>query len=141
MLLHYRLLSWEKKQKNKIKRWFRIQYYGIVDVGQTIPVHNYFGFKMRWQPLSVHHFWWGWLLMAPASHWTRSDDLLVYCVAYAVFCLGGYITLDDVYQHHRNVKHPEYHSPIHNFYGKYIYNGTGWMAKAIRKLNDWADGR
>jgi len=87
-------------------------------------VYSILGFKMRLNWFSVHHLYLGIALMFA---WLIHPILSV---------IGLYIALDDIYQHHRQVKEydPCYHSPLHNLYGKYLYKF--WI---IRKLNEFAD--
>lgn len=48
-----------------------------------------------------------------------------------VYIAGGIVALDDIYQHHRQVEDPGYHSPVHRAYGV-IYHKFEW----IRNLNE-----
>lgn len=50
--------------------------------------------------------------------------------------LGKYIQYDDYYQHYRQETEPDYHSPLHRFYGEYL-----WEITWIQQLNTWADKR
>ena len=76
------------------------------------PVYSIFGFKMRLKWLQGHHLYIGIGIMILALYTPFPLPIAL---------LGAYISGDDVFQHHRQVKEPSYHSPLHRFYGKYIY--------------------
>ena len=56
---------------------------------------------------------------------------------YPALLLGIYIAGDDIYQHHRQVFefNPCYHSPVHNFYGKYLYKYR--IVRFLNKVVSW----
>jgi len=104
---------------------------------------------MRWNPIGAHHMyygpfisWAGWEMMKASWvgdwHGIPLEPLTFLCIMVGVllFALGPYVSGDDIYQHRRQVWdiEPMYHSPVHNFYGKYLY-GIGW----VKKLNIWFD--
>ena len=78
-----------------------------------------------------HHFYIGiaLCLISFFAIWTK-----FYVVSCPVLALGFWLVADDIYQHNRQLKDPEYRSFLHRFYGKYLYK-IGW----IRKLNRLAD--
>ena len=104
----------------------------MVSEGEVNPVRNILGFKMRINWAESHHLYWSLILMALAGPWMRSDDLVVFCIAYALEALGLAVAVDDVYQHHRQVKDPAYHSPVHNWYGRTLYRYE-W----VKRLNEF----
>ena len=84
---------------------------------------------MRFNPYETHHGYYGIALMLLA--WVLSSyttwSLWMYMAGVVLF-------LDDLYQHIRQGREPEYHSPIHQIYGKYIYK-----FKTVQKLNRFFD--
>lgn len=77
-----------------------------------------------------HHMYIGWVLLLPGflliwSHLWLSIGLLV---------ISFWLMVDDIYQHIRQLSEPDYHSPIHRFYGNYL-----WKVRWIRQLNQWMD--
>lgn len=54
--------------------------------------------------------------------------------ALAVMAIGFYVFADDVYQHIRQRREPEYQSPLHRMHD-YLYRNSSF----IRRLNAWAD--
>ena len=89
------------------------------------PVHKLFWIlPVRMNVWEIHHLYYGIALMG----------LGIYLHNPIVFGIGFIIFLDDVIQHAKNVKNPEYHSPLHVLYGKYLYP-VPW----IQRLNKWAD--
>ena len=88
------------------------------------PVHNFLGLKLRMDFKEAHHLYWG-VVMALVFGWLKMPVLCV---------IGVLIALDDVYQHAKQVKNPDYHSPIHRAYG-WFYQRSG----LLRKLNWFAD--
>ena len=89
-------------------------------------IYSILSFRIRLNWFEPHHLYWG-LIFAGLSLlmplWA-----LIPCLA-----LGLYVAGDDIYQHHRQVVEydPCYHSPVHNFYGKYLYK-----YKVVRWLNE-----
>jgi len=65
-------------------------------------------------------------MMASTSYWIVFAGLLL-------FVLGAYVAADDIYQHWRQRDDWDYHSPVHVWYGKYLYGN-----KFVRWLNDKA---
>jgi len=98
------------------------------------PVHNILGFKARMNFREIHHGYIG-IAMVVSTYW-----LTMYPGWSTFMAIAGLILFtDDAYQHHHQVRCPEYHSPIHQFYGKYLY-----PIPFIQKLNriaDWLFGK
>jgi len=90
---------------------------------------------LRFNPWESHHLYWGIIAMgvayalSPSTPWVCCGS-----VSFWLYVIGALTALDDLYQHRRQVKEPEYHSPIHKMYGKYIYK-----LSIIQKLNSIAD--
>ena len=136
----------------RIRKWLRIRKYGITDIHGENPVHSYFGFKMRANWKEAHHLYWG-ILGVLMSWWgvvscLQLNELLGGILApilVAIEVVAGliwfYVALDDIYQHHRQVKEPRYHSPVHNWYICYFYVSNSWIARAVRKINKWIDSK
>lgn len=103
------------------------------------PVHYYFGYPMRWIPFQVHHLWIGLVgcVISLYGLWTAIDMSLyayvhnmplesilgafVAILQVLAFLIWGYVVRDDILQHHEQVENPEYHSPVHEWYGKTLY--------------------
>jgi len=102
-------------------------------------VYSILGFKMRLNWLQTHHLYWGLILMALAGYWALSDSLQVFGVAYALFALGLYVALDDIFQHHKQVTefNPCYHSPVHRFIYDYLKLYDRAWFRALNKFADW----
>jgi len=70
---------------------------------------------LRWWEL--HHGYYGVILIA-FGLWTMiaSGIWQGELIGAVLFALGAWCLLDDIYQHHRQVKErdPLYHSPLHN---------------------------
>ncbi len=92
------------------------------------PVHSIFGFRMRLNWGEIHHLYYGLVLMVVALFMSS-----IY-MAIPVFIIGALLSIDDLYQHHRQVDEPWYHSPVHNWYADTMYKYP-----VIRKINAWAD--
>jgi len=120
------------------------------------PIHNYFGFRMRANWKEPHHLYWGFLGVLLSLWGIHSCFVLneltsgilaqfkwVAPMLIGIEVVAGwiwfYVFCDDVYQHHRQVKEPSYHSPVHNWYVK-ILTGNSRIIKLIRKINEWFDG-
>lgn len=80
-----------------------------------------------------HHGYLALVMMAVALL------LSIFTMANGWFCAGLYtfgnwVLVDDLYQHLRQRKEPEYRSPLHRFYGRTI-----WQWRWVQALNAWAD--
>ena len=83
--------------------------------------------RITW--LQPHHLYAGILLMALAF-WIGGN------LGGMIFLIGLYLAIDDLYQHWRQVKQPDYQSPIHRLFvwlwdrtfGKFI-NWPLWLQK------------
>ena len=97
------------------------------------PVYNILGFKMRLKWAETHHGYYGIALMVWSAGW-----LLPGIFGAIVFLIGLYLFLDDVYQHHRQVEDPKYHSPVHVFIYDvlHLYDNPvfRWLNKMLDKL-------
>ena len=78
----------------------------------------------RFNPFESHHLYWGLIVCGVGYHY---DTVWLYVV-------GMVLVYDDLWQHHKQVQDPEYHSIIHQLYGRYLYKFS-W----IRKLNIMVD--
>jgi hypothetical protein len=84
------------------------------------PVYNILGFKMRLNWIELHHGYYGLFLMLLAYLMEAKSDLWnIYSILY-VFIIGVYLLIDDIYQHHKQVDNPSYHSPVHNAF-RFLY--------------------
>ena len=80
----------------------------------------------------VHHFYIGLILgligflliFTPCPAW----------IVWTLIGLGLILMLDDAYQHLRQRKEPEYHSPIHRLYG-WFYSRIGFLRKLNRIID------
>ena len=96
-------------------------------------IHTYGPLKLRWEPRQAHHMYWGAILVILGIVSPICMDIPPICVV--LLCvIGVALVLDDIYQHWRQVKEPEYHSPVHRLYVKYLRGGL------IIKLEKWIDG-
>jgi len=95
------------------------------------PKHNILGLEVRMEFFEWHHLYLGIvMLIAGIVLLVLSQWLLG-----AVLCaLGLILIIDDLYQHHRQVDEPFYHSPLHQLYGKLLYH-----IPFVRWLNRQAD--
>jgi len=84
------------------------------------PVHNILGFKIRCNYAETHHGYYGLVCIG----------LAYYFSSWPLYGVGAVLFLDDLYQHYMQVDEPNYHSPIHQIYGKYLYK-----IPVVRKLN------
>jgi len=78
-----------------------------------------------------HHFYLGVMLIILAF-------LLVWInwfLAIILFFVGIVLIVDDFYQHVRQQVDPDYQSPLHRWYVKYLWEKYAW----IRRLNEWID--
>ena len=98
------------------------------------PVVNILGFKMRINWYESHHLYWGILASLGVIPMCMSTNRTIVFLGVYLFALGVYVAIDDIYQHHRQVLDPGYHSPVHNWYGR-IYK-----YKLVRYLNDKVSG-
>jgi len=84
-------------------------------------------------PFEAHHFYWGLLLILIAFILIFVECIPL-LIIYIGFGLGVILMVDDAIQHIKQRKDRTYHSPIHQFYGKYL-----WPIPWIQKLNKWVD--
>lgn len=89
-------------------------------------VHNILGFKVRMKFSETHHLYWGLALIFAGMYIFSLQSIL----GSIILLLGLWCTIDDIYQHHMQVENPAYHSPIHVWYGK-----TLWQYKWVQKLD------
>jgi hypothetical protein len=93
-------------------------------------VYSILGFKMRLRWLETHHLYYGLILMllSPLSPYMA-----------VILVVGLYLSLDDLYQHHRQVKEysPCYHSPVHRFIYDYLKLYDRAWYRALNKFADW----
>lgn len=104
------------------------------------PVKNILGFTLRMRWAETHHLYWG--IIATYIGWLvlNSNIVLVPVFGFYILMLGIWTAIDDLYQHHRQVKEysPLYHSPIHNWYGTTLWS-FGWI-RALNKFSDMVFG-
>ena len=88
-------------------------------------IENWKNFK------GFHHFYLGLMLVIIAfvMIW------IYWYFAVLLFFAGTVLLLDDFYQHVRQQIDPDYCSPLHRWYAKYLWQKYAW----IRKLNEWID--
>ena len=118
------------------------------------PVYNIFGFKMRLHWMEAHHLYWGILgalvswsgvVSSTALYWLLEGNTLqiiasgLIMLQFIAMYIWIYVALDDIYQHHRQVKEPQYHSPVHLWYVGYFYVDNSMIARAVRKIADFID--
>jgi hypothetical protein len=102
-------------------------------------------FRFAWN--HAHHLYWGIL-----------DALIAYTGIVSAIALGGpigaillviqvlhlmiglYVTMDDIYQHRKQVFDMNYTSPVHKWYGKALYGKDSWMGRLVTRLNLMMDG-
>jgi len=77
-----------------------------------------------------HHFYLGLILCAIGFPLIWMTPVLAGCL----ILMGLICIIDDAYQHIRQQWEPEYLSPLHQFYSKYL-----WPMKWVQKLNKLAD--
>jgi len=77
-----------------------------------------------------HHYYMGLILCL------LGFPLIWYIPIFAglLILLGLICIIDDAYQHIRQQWQPEYLSPLHTFYGKYL-----WKLEWVQRLNKWFD--
>jgi len=86
-------------------------------------VHNILGFKMYLGWCERHHGYYGLILIALSSWLMIATDVWQGVLMGAIlFGLGMWCLIDDIYQHHRQVKErsPLYYSPLHNAF-RFLY--------------------
>jgi len=119
-----------------------------VKLSQVNKIYSILGFEMRLKWLEPHHLYIGLGLLIVSLLGIVSSLQLGGPLGAVLFVihvwnalLGAYITIDDIYQHHEQVKRPQYHSPVHNWYVNFMATNSSWWVELIRKFNRWADGR
>ena len=98
---------------------------------ELTPVYNILGLKLRMEK-GVHHLYYGLALLALALYGGIKWDLPL--LVWGLYGIGVYLTLDDLYQHHRQVRDPYYRSPVHNLV-HYLDKLGPWT----RRLEAWAN--
>ena len=97
-------------------------------------VKKYGPLRLRWNPREAHHLYWGLICVFVALVASFFAPLWAFWIIWPVYIIGVLMILDDLYQHMRQVKEPDYHSPIHQIYVKYLRRGF------IIKLEKLVDG-
>lgn len=82
----------------------------------------------------VHHSYLG-LFLSLIGFWCIWVSLWI---AIPLMGIGQWLFYDDVYQHIRKQKEPDYHSPVHRLFGL-IYKWS-WVRK-VTKFFDWLFGK
>lgn len=68
-------------------------------------------FRFNWE--EIHHLYFGYLAVVVAAiHWMWWPKW----VSALVLVLGAVTFADDVYEHHRQAKEPDYQSPLHRLF-------------------------
>lgn len=88
---------------------------------KVIPVLGRFG-------RGVHHLYYGLLLMLVAALWIHEPTTFL-----VVYYLGFVCYLDDHLQHLIQIKHPDYHSPVHNL------TVLAYKIPGVKRLNQILD--
>lgn len=81
--------------------------------------------------VGVHHFWIGIFLLCVGFVALLNLHAAVWTICTG---LGIWLCVDDTIQHRRQIKHPEYRSPVNRLYGATLYK-----IKWIRDLNKFFD--
>lgn len=107
---------------------------------------------LKMKLMEPHHLYWG-ILLLPVSYWGLVSSIALNELVGGILApilvsmqvlnilVAVVLIVDDIYQHRRQVFEPSYHSPVHLAYVGAIYIGNGVFARAIRRLNEWADGK
>ena len=115
------------------------------------PIYSFFGFQMRLNWFESHHLYWGILGMlislsgfcsALSMHqYGLSEENALVSILGGIlaivqilsFCISLYVALDDIYQHHRQVEEPKYHSPVHYWYRETLgqYPFVIWLNRIV----------
>lgn len=78
-----------------------------------------------------HHLYLGLMMLAAGIALILSGKWILGGI---LALIGLILVMDDIYQHHRQVKDRNYHSILHVLYGKLLYKYP-----LIQRLNRWAD--
>lgn len=84
------------------------------------PVYNILGFELRLNWFELHHGYYGIALVLIALVMAFMSEIWGFYSEAYVFAVGVYLLIDDIYQHHRQVDEPSYHSPVHNAF-RFLY--------------------
>lgn len=84
------------------------------------PVYSILGFEVRLNWLELHHGYYGVALMLISLVMAFTPEIWGIYNSIYVFSVGAYLFIDDIYQHHRQVDEPFYHSPVHNTF-RFLY--------------------
>ena len=101
-------------------------------------VHDYILIKLRANWKQTHHLYYGIFLILVSMWNLGSSSLCVFIPNWIAFWLGIYLSIDDIYQHWKQVLkfNPCYHSPVHRFIYDYL---KLYDREWYRKLNQFAD--
>ena len=86
-------------------------------------------------PWAPHHFYWGIILDFIAFLWLCYSPRYHAFGYVPLFIVGTLIVVDDMYQHHRQKREPDYTSPVHDWYWEALNAGIARLTSLLTAHN------